>query len=306
MPGSAGYAAAALGRLQMVFAAGTAVGTSKTVSFTGGQVFALYIVQGSTSANQLAQNPTNAMTSGKPLTFLSINDANPDGVAHVLTASDPGRSQALVGWEDGTSGGDKDYNDMVVNIRKSSDTQMSTLTIPGATGRTVTVTTTVKSPTKAPVSVGAAPTPQTGEIGFIVTDDSTGLIGTLHPGDAGYAAAALARAQILFAPGAATGASITNVLTGGESVIYYFVPGGTAAQVVASNPTNSSTGSKVAFFSNTAANPDGVTHARYFSPEKVTQVTPTPTDPTTIHMMGKVNGTTTDFDDVVFTVAFGA
>ncbi|MCE9564127.1 MAG: peptidylprolyl isomerase [Planctomycetes bacterium] len=305
-PGDAGYAAAALARRQVVFAKGETVGASVTLTAKGGDVLVMYIVQGNTSVNLLAQNPTNAFTPGKPIAFFGITAANPDGVAHVSTASDPGDSQALMGFEDGNSGGDKDYNDMVVNIRKQGDTQSAALVVPGGNGRAVTVTGTVKLPVKAqPLGTGVG-APQSGEIGVIVTDDASGKIGTLNPGDAGYAAAALARAQILFAPGAVTGASTTTTLTGGQSVIFYYVPGGTAAQVIAANPTNSATGSKIAFFSLTAANPDGKQHARNFDPERVAQVAPTPTDPTAIHMMGKVNGGVADFDDVSFTIGFGA
>jgi hypothetical protein len=75
--------------------------------------------------------------------------------------------------------------------------------------------------------------------------------------------------------------------------------------VLANNSTNSPTGSKVAFFSLTAANPDSKEHARTFQPERVTRAAPTTTDPLFIHMMGKVNGTASDFDDVEFSVGFG-
>jgi hypothetical protein len=100
--------------------------------------------------------------------------------------------------------------------------------------------------------------------------------------------------------------STTLNLTGGQFLVFYYVPNGTAAQVLSGNSTNSPTGSKVAFFSLPTANPDSKVHARTFQPEKVTRAAATNTDPIAIHMMGKVNGGESDFDDVVFTVKFGS
>ncbi|MFO0824654.1 MAG: peptidylprolyl isomerase [Gemmataceae bacterium] len=298
-PGSPGYFTAAMARKQIVFAKGTAVGTSKTVTVNGGDLLVMYIVQDDTSANLVAQNPTNAKLADKPIAFFSLGSANSDGTGHYLAATDPSDNQVTAGWEDGTNGGDRDFNDMVVNVRRLGDTLSGTLTVPGGVGRGVTVTSTLQTPARASTGTG---TPTKGEIGVIVTDDATGLIGTLKPGDAGYAAAALGRAQILFGLSDAANTIKSLSLTGGQNVMFYYVPGGTAAQVLSGNPTNSGTGSKVAYFSITGANPDSKSHARTVGPEKASQGAVTATTPTTIHMMGKLNGTAKDFDDVAFTV----
>jgi len=302
-PGSAGYFAAAMARREIVFAKGAALGTSKNITLRGGDFLVTYIVQGDTSANLLTKNPTNANSAGKPIAFFSMTAANSDSSAHVFGADDVGRSQTIMGWEDGTAGGDKDYNDMVVSIRKTGDTLSPTLTVPTTSDRTLTGTGKLQTPVKSSTGTG---TPTSGEIGVIVTDDVTGLIGTLKPGDAGYAAAALARAQILFAPNATSGTSSAITLTGGQNFMFYYVPGGTAAQVVSGNPTNVGTGSKVAYFSIAGANPDKVAHSRTFNPEKVATTTPPAAGSYVIHMMGKLNGTSKDFDDVVFNFSFGA
>ncbi|WP_439630847.1 peptidylprolyl isomerase [Gemmata sp.] len=299
-PGDAGYFAAAMARKVIVFTKGTAAGASSNVGLSGGDFLVTYIVQGGTSAEVTAQNPTNANTPGKPVAFFSITAANPDKAVHVSGAEDAGRSQVIVGWEDGTGGGDRDFNDLVVTIRKAGDTISGTLTVPTAAGRTTTVTGTVLKPTRASGGTGA---PASGEVGVIVTDDAAGKIGTLNPGDAGYAAAALARARVLFAPGAAVGTAAPLALAGGQSLMFYFVPGGTAAQVASTNPTNSGTGSRVAYFSVAAANPDKAFHMRTVSPEKVARPAAA-ANTYTVHAMGKLNGGATDFDDVAFTVAF--
>jgi cyclophilin family peptidyl-prolyl cis-trans isomerase len=302
-PGDAGYFAAAMARKQIVFAKGTAVGTSTNVTVNGGDLLVMYIVQDDTSANLLAQNPTNAKLADKPIAFFSLASANPDGTGHYLAASDPSDNQVTAGWEDGTNGGDRDFNDMVVNVRRLGDTLSAALTVPAGVGRGVTVTSTLQTPARASTGTGTA---TKGEIGVIVTDDATGLIGTLKPGDAGYAAAALARAQILFGLSDAANTIKSLSLTGGQNVMFYYVPGGTAAQVISGNPTNSGTGSKVAYFSITGANPDSKSHARSVGPEKASQGAVTLTTPLTVHMMGKLNGTAKDFDDVAFTVTFSS
>jgi len=302
-PGSAGYFAAAMARRQLVFARDAAVGTTKTVSANGGDILVLYIIQGNTSANLLTSNSTNSRT-GAHVAFFSLTGANPDQFAHVSASDDTLASQALYGFEDLLDGGDRDYNDIVVSVRAANSTPLTTLQVPSAANRTVPATATLKSAKKSPSDPGT--TKAGGEVGFFLVDNITGSIGNLTPGAAGYVAAALGRAQVLFAQGAAVGNSTTVKLAGGQFLVFYYVPNGTAAQVLSSNPTNSPTGSKVAFFSLPVANPDTKVHSRTFQPEQVTRAAPTAADPMTIHMMGKLNGGESDFDDVVFTMQFGA
>jgi cyclophilin family peptidyl-prolyl cis-trans isomerase len=304
-PNSPGYFAAAMARKQVVFAKGTAVGTTKNVSLNGGDVVVLYIVSGSTSADLLSKNPSNART-GSAVAFFSLTGANPDNVAHVASADDPLASQAVYGFEDITGGGDRDYNDVVVSVRAAGTTPSSTLQVPVATGRSVSMTGELKTAKKSPTDPGS--TKSGGEIGYFLVDNAAGAIGNLTPGSAGYVAAALAadRVRVLFANGAAVNSVTTQTVAGGQFLVFYYVPNGTAAQVLSGNPTNSPTGSKVAFFSVPTANPDGKVHARSFQPERVTRAAPGANDPTWVHMMGKMNGGDADFDDVVFTVRFGS
>jgi hypothetical protein len=213
----------------------------------------------------------------------------------------------VYGFEDGTGGGDRDYNDMVVTVRRVGDPALVTLQVPGAANRSIATTAQLQTARRSPNN----PNPITGttargEIGFFVADTVNGAIGQLTPGSAGYAAAALARAQILFANGAATGATKNLNLAANQFLVFYFVPNGTAAQVASTNPTNSASGTRVAYFSIPSANPDGQAHSRTVSPERVSRTAPTASDPYSIHMMGKLNGVATDFDDAVFTIRFGS
>ncbi len=305
-PGDPGYIEAAMVRRQVLFSPTAAVGTSVNMTVSGGDNLVMYLVQKGTSTDLLATNPSDSLTGAGPTAFFGLTGANPDGVAHLAVADNDAASQANYGWEDMTGGGDRDYNDVVVNVRPTGDTPAA-LEVPAGPNRSVTVTTKLRPATKA--KLHDTPTTTTtlgGEVGVIVADDSTGKIGTLSPGDAGYAAAALARAQVLFASGATAGTSATPTLTGGQFLIFYYVPGGTAAGVVSANPTNNPANGPVAFFSIPAANPDGATHFRSFDPEGITRDAPTANDPYWVHVMGTLNGTRADFDDAVFSVRFGS
>jgi hypothetical protein len=304
-PGDAGYFAAAMARRQVVFPRGTAPGASTNVNVRGGDVLVMYIVQNGTATEVLLTNPTNSST-GDKVVFFSLAGANTDGVEHLSSADDIAASQAIYGWEDLTGGGDRDYNDVVVQVAPAGATPLATLRVPGAPGRTVVTTAQLQTATKAQKGANLSPPIMTagGEVGVIVVDDATGKIGNLNPGDAGYAAAALARAQMLFANGAATGTSISLNLASGHFLVFYYVPGGTAAGVLASNPNNTPNSGRVAFFSLTAANPDGDPHVRNFHPERVTRTAPSADEPYWVHMMGKLNGGPADFDDIVFTIRF--
>jgi hypothetical protein len=57
-------------------------------------------------------------------------------------------------------------------------------------------------------------------------------------------------------------------LTGGSLLGWYYIPGGTSAQLLANNPTNVATGTPVVFLSFDDANPDDATHFRWFGSER--------------------------------------
>ena len=73
------------------------------------------------------------------------------------------------------------------SLRLATASDVPGLVVPGGTGRTVPLTAELQSASRA---AGGTGSPRSGELGVIVADDATGRIGTLHPGDAGFAAAA--------------------------------------------------------------------------------------------------------------------
>ncbi|ROZ61645.1 Ig-like domain-containing protein [Ramlibacter sp. WS9] len=121
MPGNPGYAAAALSsqRSTLVFASGRSTGARKSVDVLAGQYFGTYLVKGGSSGHWRAKNPANDMGAGT-VAFLSVAAANADsGFDHVKadwTVGNTGTAALALAWEDTVGGGDRDYNDAVINV----------------------------------------------------------------------------------------------------------------------------------------------------------------------------------------------
>jgi hypothetical protein len=100
------------------------------------------------------------------------------------------------------------------------------------------------------------------EVGIFVVDDATGRIGSLEPGDHGYAAAALARRQRLFSRNDRPGTNTHIDLKGGSFVGTYLIQNSSAERFLARNRQDRLGTSPLAFFSFSAANPDQFQHLR--------------------------------------------
>ena len=251
LPGDAGYAKAALDTAQTVFVAGDFEGATKSLTFTAGTRLAFYLIQNNTLDAWKAHNPFNRMFTGLQA-FFSVDGVNRDRFDHLHTTKFGDRSMRL-NWEDGTRGGDRDFNDDVINVSLSGQ---ETLQVPGVAGQTIS--TRFQYLSKAAFQ---------NEVGFFRVDDVTGKIGTLNPGDAGYAAAALdpSRRTIVFRQRAPVG-TVRNVnMPGGAFVGLYLIQNGNSVAFLKHNPDNKTTGGPVAFFSLTAANPDNFKHMKWLS-----------------------------------------
>lgn len=108
-PGDPGYAQAALAaeRRQVVFAQGQTSGAVSDLNLPAKQWIGWYLIPNATTEQFLQQNPSNRPTGGI-VAFFSYPGANPDGLAHLNP-----RSANEFGWEDLTSGGDRDFDDLV-------------------------------------------------------------------------------------------------------------------------------------------------------------------------------------------------
>ena len=118
-PGDPGYARAALSRRQLVFHAKTRIGTKRNLNAPAGAHLGMYLIQNSSSAKFLLRNPENRLGSG-PLIFFSFALANPDGFDHVRRPS-----STRFAFEDMTFGGDRDFNDLVVDIRPQTKSPLA-------------------------------------------------------------------------------------------------------------------------------------------------------------------------------------
>ena len=101
------------------------------------------------------------------------------------------------------------------------------------------------------------------ELGLYVIDDASGRIGALHPGDPGYAAAALARRQVIFTRTQRPGAVRKLTLPPGALFAFYLVQNASSADLLRKNPGNLLSLLPQVFFSIDAANPDHVAHIRW-------------------------------------------
>jgi hypothetical protein len=115
-PGDPRYlgAAAAAGRMQVVFRAGESAGIRREIALRGGERLLVYLVQDGSTAEVLARNAED-LPGRSPRVFFGDPAANPDRSDHVR-AGDRDGSLSLA-WEDLLGGGDRDFNDMVLTIR---------------------------------------------------------------------------------------------------------------------------------------------------------------------------------------------
>jgi cyclophilin family peptidyl-prolyl cis-trans isomerase len=252
LPGDPGYAQAALLAGQTIFEAGEFEGAHVERAFTAGTQLGFYLIQNNTRQAVLSGNPQNFNITSKQA-FFSVDVANRDKLDHVLRRDFGDRSVRLL-WEDQYGGGDRDYNDAVINVGfRDQDTSQAR----GVAGQPV--------PTR--FKYQRASTGFRNEMGFFRVDDATGRIGALSPGNEGYAEAALdpSRRTTVFKRSANPGATRVRNLPGGGFFGLYLVQNGSANQVLNRNPDNIIGGGPIAFFSFAAANPDGFDHIRWLS-----------------------------------------
>ncbi len=117
------------------------------------------------------------------------------------------------------------------------------------------------------------------EIGYFVADAASGAVGSVAPGSAGYAQAALSSTtrKVIFTKGETAGATEAISEAGGKFLVFYMVQNNTTSNFLAKNADNSPDGNNrsnapVAFFSVTAANPDGKKHAQVIADQTTGRV----------------------------------
>jgi len=257
------------------------------------------MIQNNTTANFLAKNPSNSIhgnnNADDPLAFFSIKAANPDHMKHAQIIADRTTGRTEINWEDLLTLGDSDFNDAVITVRLAgqSGDPPSTIHAPGTGDKNDTLNGTLH---------GGHQSSGPGDIGIYFVDNPDGSIGSLHPGDAGYVAAALGTGnfQVLFASGAAAGTSQHINVPAGKYLAFYMISHGTTANFHTANPTNASDKNEVAMFSFDAANAGGKNHFRWYTPGQDA----TNPEAMRLHIMDRVFGSASDFDDLTMDLSF--
>ncbi len=107
-PSDAGYAAAALRQAVLTL---NKTQTTATQQISGGALYGTFMVANGTVQDFLTNNATNAGGENVPHAYFNYVGANPDRVDHVRLLGDN-----KFGFEDFLGGGDRDYNDTVVQF----------------------------------------------------------------------------------------------------------------------------------------------------------------------------------------------
>jgi Domain of unknown function (DUF4114) len=253
LPGSAGYLAAAMSKSQVI---GGSTG-SRPLDFPAGSRLGFYLVQDGTTA-QVKADLAAGKTPTRPVFFQT---GNADGSEH-LKVTQSGNNVTFA-WEDTIGGGDRDFNDLVINATLPTSTPLAGANVPG-TQSTIDLRD-ISGVKAASVTVGGSSS-YDNFIGFYRVDDASGKIDTLNPGDAGYAQAALGRNVILYNK---TAGNVTPSIEGGGILAPYIIANGTAQSFLDRNPTNQGNGNLPnAYFGFIGANPDKVQHIQLLGDNK--------------------------------------
>jgi Ca2+-binding RTX toxin-like protein len=120
-PGDSGYVEAAFQRTIINLNGDT---TNVTGQFNGDTLIAPYIIANGTIEQLRTQNPNNVLNTD-PVAYFAFTEVNTDKVDHIRLLGDN-----KFGFEDIHNGGDRDYNDMVVQLNFTSTTGLENLNQP--------------------------------------------------------------------------------------------------------------------------------------------------------------------------------
>jgi hypothetical protein len=109
-PGDIGYAEAAV--KNSVVNIDKSQTTVSDPSFAGDRLLAVYLIANGTTESFLANNKSNTLTTTGVQAYFSYLGANPDKVDHIRLLGDN-----RFGFEDLSGGGDRDFNDLVLQVK---------------------------------------------------------------------------------------------------------------------------------------------------------------------------------------------
>ncbi len=234
--------------------------------FDGSDRLAFYFVANSTTDNVLAGQTA-------PTDVIFGSNFGAAGGFQQMQVNNLGNNEFTLSWEDQVSGGDRDFNDLLLNVKlTSADSLLGTplqgqqqgelldLRNPSLQGRQLSANFVLNREANFNNTVG-----------FYKIVDASGSIdqnndGTIdfRPGDAGYAQAAIQQRvdNINLTVGNKATATISSQLLGGSLFAPFLVSQGSAEQFLNQNPNNQSGQDSLAYFAFLGANPDKVDHIR--------------------------------------------
>ena len=238
-PGQAGFAEAALRSTsrQVLLDWTWSAGNWRSFTVNPGARLAFYLIQNGSTAEWLETQQRDP-AQVKPL-FFSLPEANPDGIAHVRS-HDLGHGIWHLQWEDLVGGGDRDFNDLEMNVFRPG------LRTPGEEGQGV------------PMSIAflERDAQYRNEVGLDWVDGPDGAIAGLRPGDKGDREAAFQPGrQVLLSASGDTPQQLNLTVPAGQSFGWYQVADGSIADL-----QDGQEGWAEAYFSYAAANPDQLNH----------------------------------------------
>lgn len=261
-PENRDYTQSALEHGSVIFSAlpkGSIANATRILDFKGGDRFAFYLVQDSSTDEVLrGVTPSSKVlfgsTFGKGTQQLKIDQA---------TSNDP----LTLRWEDGTNGGDRDFNDVVLTVQSTNQTPPKGTRLQGTPqgelidlrGVDLDNNGQVDSLIRGSFDVNSEAA-NDNFVGFYRVDNINGLIGNLLPGDQGYAAAAIKRSVVSF-----DRKGLNSVQLSGDQLgllAPYIIVNGTPEKFLQKNPRNQPGERLIAYFNYLGANPDKVDHIR--------------------------------------------
>lgn len=251
-PGDLNYLQAALERGQVILSSLSnnvfpELSSTRQLSLDTGDFLGFYLVQKDTTDNVLAdlaagQTPANV--------FFNFSDANPDGFDY-LEVSPLAENSLQLNWEDSFTGGEADFNDLVLTVDITDNSPpLGTQLQGGQQAEIIDLRDQITGIVAAEFVINSdAAFDNT--FGFYLVDNPNGIIGNLNPGDSGYAQAAVSNRI-----------DLTSGLPGEALLAPFLIADGTAEEFLTTNPNNQSGQKPLAYFTYLEANPDGFDHVR--------------------------------------------
>jgi VCBS repeat-containing protein len=260
--GAAGYLQAAMNRSSVIFSGLSETNTDRYLdnivqrhlSINPGIQYQFYLVDDSTTDQVKAD-----LATGKTPTsvIFSQPDANIGKFNPVQFTTLTNNSSYQIEWDDSGTDGDKDFNDMIVIVEALATATPLGTQLQG-TQKLVDLSDSGSVNLQATITGDAA---YNNTLGFYTVDDVAGQIGTLRPGDLGYANAALNRSVMSM-----TKADVSkDQIFKGSILAPYLIANGTARDVLSA--TNAAQMPQV-YFGYVGANRDGQEHIRLLGDNK--------------------------------------